>query len=121
MKPLTREEAEKLIANIFPALSINHLADYTYSFKIPDNPMLPRNNGRIILKSDETEITLDIFDNSPCDWSIFKLKVKVHGMLILMQTGQYNNISFVVSKETDYCDEEKLKELFFYEYELIFS
>ena len=113
MKPLERDEAEKLISNIFPALSINHLSEYVYTFKVPDNPVLTRNNGRLIFKDDETEITLDIFDNSPSDWSIFKLKIKIHGMLILMQSGQYNNISFKIFKETDFYEENELRKMFF--------
>lgn len=116
MKEINKVEAIKLIDNIFPTMRINHIDSYEYFFIIPENPLYERNNGRIIFKDKDTEISLDIYDNSPSDWSFFKLKLKINGKLILMQTGEYNNISYAVgTRETDFYEEDELKKWMFFD------
>lgn len=120
MKEIKKDEAIKLIESIFPAMTINHIRNYEYIFITPENPVITRNTGRLIFKDKDMEISLDIYDNSPSSWSFFKLKIKINGELILLQTGEYDNISYSVGiKETDFLIEEKLRKLFFYEYDLI--
>ncbi|MBP1547768.1 MAG: hypothetical protein J6A37_14375 [Oscillospiraceae bacterium] len=111
MKPLDKNDAINLINAIFPSMELNHINDYEYVFIEPKNPVIKRNVGRLIFKSDETEISLDIYDNSPSSWSIFKLKVKLHGHVVLIQSGEYDNISFKVNRETDFYEESKMLEL----------